>query len=99
VLDLPTVGSACVTLALVLDSTSYYRQIAKTLRTKKSKDVSSSSYLYKIMKAILAAMGLIIFSNYVGLAMELVMLVVYVVSLYVICKYKPKNWKLIDFHK
>jgi uncharacterized protein with PQ loop repeat len=93
-LDLPTIGSACITLALVLDSTSYYRQIAKTLKTKKSKDVSSSAYLYKIMKAILAGVGLVIFSNYVGLAMEMVMLVVYVVSLYVICRFKPKNWSL-----
>lgn len=93
-IDLPTIGSACITLALVLDSTSYYRQIAKTLRTKKSKDVSSSAYLYKIMKALLAAVGLVIFSNYVGLAMELVMLVVYGVSLYVICLYKPRGWSL-----
>lgn len=93
-MSLNTVGTACITLALVLDSLSYYKQIAKTLRTKRSKDVSSSAYLYKICKALLAAIGLGIFSNYVGLAMEFVMLVVYGVSLYVICLYKPKGWRL-----
>lgn len=90
-----TIGTVCVTLALLLDSASYYKQIAKTLRTKRSKDVSSSAYLYKICKAILASVGLLIFSNYVGLAMELVLLVVYFISLYVICLYKPKGWKLL----
>lgn len=98
-ITLATIGSICVTLALLLDSISYYRQIAKTLRTKKSRDVSSSAYLYKIAKAILAGIGLCIFSNYVGLVMETVMLVVYVISLWVICKYKPKGWKLFQFGK
>jgi hypothetical protein len=94
-LSVNTIGTVCVTLALLLDSASYYKQIAKTLRTKKSKDVSSSAYLYKICKALLASVGLFIFANYVGLAMELVLLIVYAISLYVICKYKPKGWKLL----
>lgn len=94
-MDMSAIGTVCVTLALLLDSASYYKQIAKTLRTKRSKDVSSSAYLYKICKAILASAGLLIFANYVGLAMELVLLVVYFISLYVICLYKPKGWRLL----
>lgn len=93
-MTLSNFGTICITLALLLDSISYWKQIAKTLRTRKSKDVSSSAYLYKIAKAIIAAIGLCIFANYVGLAMELVMLTVYIVSLAVIAKYKPKGWRL-----
>lgn len=89
-------ATVCVTLALVLDSASYYRQIIKIIRTKHSKDVSSTSYLYKIAKALLAAVGLFIYSNYAGLVMEFVMLAVYAVSLYVICHYKPKGWTLFE---
>lgn len=94
-MSLSTIATICVTLALLLDSASYYKQIAKTLRTKRSKDVSSSAYLYKIAKVVLAGIGLGLFQNYVGLAMEFVMLTVYVVSLYVICKHKPKGWRLL----
>lgn len=87
-------GTTCVALAIILDSASYYKQIAKIVRTKHSKDVSSTSYLFKIYKALLAAVGLGIYSNYVGLGIELVMLAVYIVSLYIICLYKPKKWRL-----
>jgi len=88
------IGTVCVATALFLDSASYYKQIAKILRTKRSKDVSSSSYLLKIGKAAIAAIGLATFANYAGLVMELVMLSVYIVSLVVICKYKPRRWRL-----
>lgn len=88
------IGAAFVTSALLLDSASYYRQIIKILKTKRSKDVSSTSYIYKILKALLASVGLVLFANYAGLVMELVMLSVYVVSLVIICRYKPKNWRL-----
>ena len=88
------IGTICVTTALLLDSASYWRQIAKILRTKRSKDVSSSSYILKIGKAVIAAVGLATFANYAGLVMELVMLAVYIVSLVIICKFKPRGWKL-----
>jgi uncharacterized protein with PQ loop repeat len=89
------IGTICVTLALLLDSASYWKQITKILHTKRSKDVSSSSYILKIAKAIIAAIGLATFANYAGFVMELVMLSVYIVSLIVICKYKPKKWSLL----
>jgi uncharacterized protein with PQ loop repeat len=88
------IGTVCVTLALALDSASYWKQIIKILRTKRSKDVSSSSYILKIGKAVIAAVGLATFANYAGLVMELVMLAVYVASLVIICRYKPRGWKL-----
>jgi uncharacterized protein with PQ loop repeat len=88
------IGSTCVGAALLLDTLSYYKQIIKTIQTKKSSQVSSSSYLYKIAKAICAILGLIIYSNFVGVGMEIFMLLIYIISLIVIARFKPKNWRL-----
>lgn len=87
-------ATVCVTAALFLDTASYFRQINKTVRTKKSSQVSAMSFVYKIAKALLAMIGLMIYSNYVGMSMEVFMLAVYAVSLAVIIKYKPKGWGL-----
>ena len=89
------IGPITVGGALFLDTLSYYKQIQKTIRTKHSSQVSSSAYLYKIGKAVLAMVGLATYSNFVGFAMELFMLVIYIISLVVIAKYKPKNWSLL----
>jgi len=88
------VGSICVALALILDISSYWKQIAKILKTKKSSQVSSSSYLYKIAKGIFAILGLLIYSNFVGLGMEVILLLVYIVSLLIVIRYKPRRWRL-----
>lgn len=88
------IGPVLVALALLLDTLSYWKQICKTLKTKHSNQVSTSAYLYKIGKAVLAILGLAMYSNYVGLGMELFMLLVYVVSLTIIAHYKPKGWSL-----
>jgi uncharacterized protein with PQ loop repeat len=93
---LSTIGGACVVLALFLDSLSYWKQIAKTLRTKKSAHVSSSQYIYKIGKAVFALFGLAIYSNWVGVGIETFMVGVYIWSLYVVARHKPKGWKLFD---
>jgi uncharacterized protein with PQ loop repeat len=90
-----TIGTICVGTALALDTMSYYKQIAKTIRTKKSSQVSSSAYLYKIGKVIFAMGGLAVYQNFVGLGMEFFMLAVYVASLIVIAHYKPRGWKLL----
>ena len=90
------IATLCVGIALFLDSMSYYKQIKKTLRTKKSSQVSSSAFLYKIAKALFAIIGLAIYNNRVGLGMEAFMLVVYCISLAVIAHYKPKNWRLFS---
>jgi len=83
-----------VAFALFLDTLSYYRQIKKTLRTKKSSQVSSTAFLYKIAKVLFAMVGLGIYKNWVGMGMEIFMLLVYIISLFVIIKHKPKNWRL-----
>lgn len=89
-------GTVLVGLALFFDTISYYKQIAKTIKTKHSSQVSTSAYLYKILKAFCAMGGLAIYSNFVGLGMELFMLIVYIISLVVIAKYKPKKWSLFQ---
>lgn len=88
------IGVGCVSAALFLDTMSYWKQIAKTVRTKRSNQVSTSAYLYKIAKVLFDMVGLALYTNYVGLAMELFMLLVYVVSLVIIAHYKPKKWSL-----
>jgi uncharacterized protein with PQ loop repeat len=88
------IASAVVAAALFLDTLSYYRQIKKTIKAKHSNQISAMSFLYKIGKACLAMIGLAIYNNYVGLGMECFMLVVYMVTLWIICSYKPKGWRL-----
>lgn len=88
------VATVSVVLALWLDTASYYRQIIKTIRTKKSAQVSSTAFLYKIAKAVCAIVGLAVYRNYVGVGMESFMCAVYVASLLVIIRYKPKGWSL-----
>ena len=68
------IGISCIIIALLLELGSYRKQIVKTLRTKKSKDVSTSAYLLKIVKYIFTMAALTIYSNYVGLLMEVVSL-------------------------
>jgi len=89
-----SIGTICVGAALLLDTASYYKQIAKTIKTKKSNQVSSSSYLYKIGKALFALAGLAVYSNFVGVLMEVFMLCIYIISLAIIARYKPKGWSL-----
>jgi len=93
------IGGACVAIAILLDTMSYWRQIKKTLRTKKSAQVSSTQYLYKIAKALCAMTGLAIYLNWVGFGIEAVMLLVYIISLVVVIKYKPKRWTLFGPYK
>lgn len=89
-----SIASVAVATALALDTASYWRQIKKTIRTKKSSQVSSTSFLYKIAKALCALTGLAIYENFVGVGMEIFMLVIYSISLGVVIRFKPKTWKL-----
>lgn len=91
---LETIGTVCVVFALTLDTASYWKQIAKCVRTKKSTQVSSSQYLYKMAKAIFAMIGLAVYFNWVGFGIEVIMFLVYLGSLLVVAHYKPKNWRL-----
>jgi uncharacterized protein with PQ loop repeat len=53
------VGVFCIGMALILELLSYWKQIAKTLRTKKSAHVSSTAYLLKLVKYAFTILGLI----------------------------------------
>lgn len=88
------IATLCIAIALFLDTLSYWRQIKKTIKTKKSSQISTTSFLYKIAKALFALIGLGICTNWVGFTMECFMLLVYAVSLYIISLYKPRGWKL-----
>ena len=87
-------GIFCVAAALVLELASYYKQIAKTLRSKHSNQVSSTAYLLKLIKYIFTMIGLAIYLNWVGFIMELAALLICLVAFYIIIKHKPKGWKL-----
>ena len=89
------IATLCVAIALFLDTASYWRQIKKTIRTKKSSQVSTTAFLYKIAKALFAMGGLAIYKNFVGLGMEIFMIIIYTASLAVIAHYKPRGWKLL----
>lgn len=89
-----SVGIGCVAIALFLEFASYYKQIAKTIRTKKSAQVSSTAYLLKIAKYIFTLIGLALYSNWVGFGLEVGALLICCVALYIVAKYKPKNWSL-----
>jgi uncharacterized protein with PQ loop repeat len=89
-----TIGAICVVIALLLELGSYWKQIAKTLRTKKSKDVSTSAYLLKVVKYLFTMAGLTIYANYVGLLMEVVSLAACLIALAIVARFKPRGWKL-----
>ena len=88
-------GVACVAIALLLELGSYYKQIAKTLRTKKSKDVSTSAYLLKIVKYAFTMVALGIYANWVGFLMEVVSLAACLTALAIVARFKPRGWRLM----
>lgn len=92
-------GIACALTALGFEFASYFKQIKKTLRTKRSTQVSSSAYLYKLGKISFNLINLAIFANWVGFWMECAALVICITALTVISRYKPKKWKLVNFGK
>jgi uncharacterized protein with PQ loop repeat len=87
-------GIVCIGLAACLELLSYYKQVAKTLRTRHSKDVSSSAYVYKLIKYVITILGLAIYNNYVGMALEIAAFLFCLIALLIIVKYKPKGWRL-----
>lgn len=88
------IGIVCVTIALILELASYYKQIAKTLKTKKSSQVSSTAYMFKIAKYLFTMIALGIYANWLGFGLEVAALVICLVAFGAIIKYKPKGWKL-----
>jgi uncharacterized protein with PQ loop repeat len=92
---LHTIGAILALSAVCFDFTSYIKQISKTLRTRRSKDVSTTAYMLKIAKILCSTTSLAIFANWVGFSMEAAALIICLVTLAVISHYKPKNWRLL----
>lgn len=89
-----SIGISCVAIALVLELASYWKQIVKTLRDRNSDHVSSSAYMLKIAKYVFTLVGLAIYSNWVGFGLEVAALTICLAAFYVICRFKPKGWRL-----
>jgi len=87
-------GFICFILALLFELLSYHKQVAKTLRTKKSEHVSTSSYMCKIIKYFFALASLAVFANWVAFCMELAALAFCAAALIIIAQYKPDHWRL-----
>ena len=88
-----SIGWVLVVISVYFEALSYYKQIKKTLREHDSEDVSSSAYMAKIIKYIFTIFALIIFANWIGLMFAIIALVLCIVTLYFIIKYKPKKWR------
>lgn len=89
-----TIGTVCITMAILLDVSSYRKQIQKTLRAGKSSQVSSTALLYRAYKYIFALCALAIYSNWVGFIMQTVAFLACLITLLVVAKKKPKGWRL-----
>lgn len=91
---LKIIGIVCGTVAVTLKLGSYQKQIKKILRTKKATHVSSSAFLYKMGEYSFSIISLLIYRNYVGIVIAVAGLIMCSRALYVICKNKPKGWRL-----
>ena len=89
-------GILCTIAAIVFDLGSYWKQIRKTLRTKHSAQVSSSSYLSKITHYLCSLTALTIYCNWAGFAMEFAAFIAFLICFYLVILYKPKGWKLFN---
>ena len=84
----------CVLASATLETLSYYKQIIKTLKTHKSKDVSSSSYELKLLKYFVALLALGLSENWVGFGLEVWALLMCLTTTIIIIKNKPINWRM-----
>ena len=81
-----------VGIGALLESYSYYAQIRKTLNCHQSKDVSSTSYLAKVLKYIFCIVALWLSQNWVGLGLEIWAFGLCITPTIIIIKNKPDNW-------
>ena len=96
---LKIIGGMLVFASCLFDLFSYWKQIAKTLRTKKSGQVSSQAYMMKISHYLCSLIALAIYTNWVGFGMEFSAFVICLIAFSIVIKYKPRGWKLFHFSK
>lgn len=89
------IGVVFLTCAVILKLSSYYKQIQKTKKAKKSSQVSSSAFLCKMGEYIFSLIALVIYENYLGALIAVAGIAMCTWALRVIIKTKPKGWKLV----
>jgi uncharacterized protein with PQ loop repeat len=87
-------GYILIGLSAIFEVLAYVKQIEKIRKTGKSRDISSTSYLYKGLKYLCATVSLIIFANWQGLTLEIIALIVFVVAFLEVIRHKPESWHL-----
>ena len=88
------IGIICAVGSISFDLLSYWKQISKTLRTKKSAQVSSSAYIMKLLHYTCSIIALAVFANWTGFTMEMFAFTACIVCFYLVIKYKPRGWRL-----
>ena len=88
------VGASLVTLAVVADIASYWKQIKKTLHTGKSRHVSTTAFMLRIAKDSMLVVALAIYKNWVGAGVHILAIIACSVTLIVVARHKPRGWKL-----
>lgn len=91
-----SIGASCITIAVILDIASYYKQVLKTLNTKKSRHVSTSALMLRIVKDMFVLVALGIYANWQGFGIHVLSLTACSITLYVVAQHKPKGWKLFN---
>lgn len=89
-----SIGAGLLTAAVILDTMSYWKQISKTLRTGKSRHVSTAALLFRLAKYICLLMALSIYKNWVGVGVHVLSFIACLITLVIVAKKKPKGWTL-----
>lgn len=90
---LSLIANICILTSVILDSSAYLRQDLKIIRTRSSKDISSSSFYLRFWKDVTAIASCIIYQNWVGTGLASVGLLWCLITIVLIVKHKPKEWK------
>lgn len=93
---LKIIGGLFVAASCLFDLSSYWKQISKTLRTKKSAQVSTQAYMMKISHYLCSLIALAIYVNWVGFGMEALAFIICLICFVIVMKYKPRGWKLFS---
>jgi len=78
----------CILISAFFEGKSYYRQCKKILRLRDSKAVSLKAYRDKLMKYLIAMLGLTLAKNWAGLTLEIMAFLMCVVTYIIIRRYR-----------